>query len=137
MVRLHEEAALPEPQLVKEVVERVPASLECCQVLVYVGLCGAREASPHTRLHEPEEQLVSGRRIEGSREAFEEANHDRNAVAAEQDTIMVESQPSFDQVQACVDVLLGTVKGCSDVVSRLVVKELELGLTGKYRVDGP
>ena len=59
MSRLDAQAAVPEPQLLQQLVQPAVRAFERREVLVDERLGRAGEAAPHARLHEPEEQLVA------------------------------------------------------------------------------
>ena len=108
VARLGPQPPVPEPQLLQQLVKAAAVALERGEVLIDEGLGGAGEAPPHGRLHEPEEQLVAfllTHRAALLRLALVEiARHHGHAEATKEHLVVVETQPSADEIEARVDV---------------------------------
>ena len=99
-----------------------------------IRLCGPREASPHARLHEPEEQPVPLLRIQCFRVPVEVPDHDRDREAPEEHLVVVQAQAAADQVEASVDPLDRPLEAVLHLFRALVVEKAELGLAGEHCV---
>jgi len=93
------------------------------------------EKRPTYRLYEPEQQLVALDLAHRPAASVQVTHHDRHAEAAEEDLVVIQSQPPADQVQAGVDVLDRALQTLLDLDRILFVQILELGFPREDRID--
>ena len=106
---------MPQAQLFDQRVQTVPGSFQRREVLVDIGFRRAGKPAPHPGLHKPEKQLVAFQGVHRPGQPVEVANHHRHAEASEQHPVMVESEPSRDQVETGVDLFAGACESVLDV----------------------